>query len=46
MGAGVGIANVRRRLETVYGARATLVAEPQDGRFVATIRVPEVKQAN
>ena len=46
MGAGVGIINVRRRLETVYGQRATLVAEPQDGRFVATIRVPEVKQAN
>ena len=46
MGAGVGIANVRRRLETVYGQRATLVAEPKGDRFVAMIRVPEVKQAN
>ncbi len=46
MGAGVGLANVRRRLETVYGARATLTTEQIDDRFVATIRVPEVKQTN
>ena len=46
MGAGVGIANVRRRLETVYGGRATLTTEQVDNRFVATIRVPEVKQTN
>jgi hypothetical protein len=46
MGAGVGLANVRRRLEAVYGKSATLTAEAQDGRFTATIRVPEMKQAN
>jgi hypothetical protein len=46
MGAGVGLANVRRRLEAVYGPRATFTAERQDGRFVATIRVPEMKQVN
>jgi hypothetical protein len=45
-GAGVGIANVRHRLQAVFGPRASLTAGPADGRFVATIRIPEVKQAN
>jgi sensor histidine kinase YesM len=41
-GPGVGLANVRRRLEAVFGTRATLIAGEADGRFVATIRIPEV----
>jgi hypothetical protein len=43
---GVGLANVRRRLEAVFGKRATLVAGEAGGRFVATIRIPEVQRAN
>ena len=46
MGAGVGIINVRRRLEAVFGQRATLDAGLDDGRFVARIRIPEVQQTN
>ncbi len=45
-GAGVGIINVRRRLEAVFGQRATLDAGLDDGRFVARIRIPEVHQTN
>jgi sensor histidine kinase YesM len=44
--AGVGLANVRRRLEAVFGKRATLVAGEAGGRFVATIRIPEAQRAN
>jgi sensor histidine kinase YesM len=44
-GAGVGLANVRHRLQAVFGSRASLTAGPADGRFVATIRIPEVKSA-
>ena len=44
--AGVGLANVRHRLEAVFGKRATLTAEETGGRFVATIRIPGVKRAN
>jgi sensor histidine kinase YesM len=43
---GVGLQNVRRRLEAVYGKRATLDAEPEDGSFVARIRIPEIQQAS
>jgi Histidine kinase len=45
-GAGVGLENVRRRLQTVFGKRASLTAGPAGGRFVATIRIPEVTLAN
>ena len=45
-GAGVGIANVRRRLEAVYGTRASLIAGEAGGRFVATIRIPDAQRAN
>jgi sensor histidine kinase YesM len=44
--AGVGLANVRHRLAAVFGKRATLTAGEADGRFVATIRIPEVQRAN
>ena len=43
---GVGIANVRRRLEAVFGKRASLNAGEAGGRFVATIRIPDVQRAN
>jgi LytS/YehU family sensor histidine kinase len=43
--AGVGLANVRHRLEAVFGKSATLVAGETGGRFVATIRIPGVKRA-
>jgi sensor histidine kinase YesM len=45
-GAGVGIDNVRRRLEAVFGKRATLTAGNEAGRFVATIRIPDAQSAN
>lgn len=44
-GAGVGIENVRNRLRAVFGKRASLTAGPADGRFVATICIPDVKLA-
>jgi sensor histidine kinase YesM len=43
---GVGLANVRHRLEAVFGKRATLTAGEVGGRFVATIRISEVQRAN
>jgi hypothetical protein len=45
-GAGVGLINVRRRLEAVYGKRATLNAGVAEGRFVANIRIPKARRAN
>ena len=44
-GAGVGIDNVRHRLQAVFGRRASLTAGPADGRFVATISIPNVTLA-
>ena len=41
---GVGLQNVRRRLEAVYGPAATLSAETKDGRYVATICIPKIQQ--
>lgn len=37
---GVGLENVRRRLETTYGSRASLEAQEADERFRVTIRLP------
>jgi sensor histidine kinase YesM len=37
---GVGLANVRSRLDAVYGKGATLEAGVEDGRYVATISIP------
>ena len=45
-GAGVGLANVERRLQAVFGKRASLDAVRENGRFVATICIPEIQQAN
>jgi hypothetical protein len=44
-GAGVGLDNVRHRLQAVFGNRASLTAGPVGGRFVATIAIPDVKLA-
>ena len=44
-GAGVGIDNVRHRLNAVFGKRATLTAGESNGRFVATISIPNVTLA-
>ena len=44
-GAGVGIDNVRHRLNAVFGKRASLTAGPANGRFVATIAIPNVMLA-
>jgi sensor histidine kinase YesM len=41
-GAGVGIENVRHRLQAVFGKRASLTAGPVDDKFVATISIPNV----
>jgi sensor histidine kinase YesM len=37
---GVGLANVRSRLDAVYGKGASLHAGVEDGRYVATISIP------
>ncbi|QPQ55023.1 histidine kinase [Allosphingosinicella flava] len=38
--AGVGLANIRRRLNALFGTRAALDTDQVDGRFVATLRIP------
>jgi lipoprotein signal peptidase len=43
---GVGLINVRRRLEAVYGKRATLAAQAEDDSYVARICIPEIQQAS
>jgi LytS/YehU family sensor histidine kinase len=44
-GAGVGIENVRHRLNAVFGKRASLTAGMEGERFVATILIPNVTHA-
>ena len=44
-GAGVGLDNVRHRLQAVFGNRASLTAGSAGERFVATISIPDVKLA-
>jgi hypothetical protein len=44
-GAGVGLDNVRHRLQAVFGKRASLTAGAVGGRFVATIAIADVKLA-
>lgn len=39
-GAGVGLGNVRRRLETLYGTRGVLETFPGEDGFLALIRMP------
>jgi two-component system sensor histidine kinase AlgZ len=39
-GTGLGLRNVRARLQSVYGDDARLHAEERDGRFVASIELP------
>lgn len=41
-GTGVGIENVRHRLQAVFGKRASLTAGPVDDRYIATISIPNV----
>jgi signal transduction histidine kinase len=43
---GVGLLNVRRRLEAVYGKSATLSADRTGDRFVATISIPRIRRAS
>jgi len=43
---GVGLQNVRQRLQAVYGSSATLKAGPKDGAFIATISIPAPKRAS
>ena len=43
-GTGVGLGNVRRRLEAVFGASAELVIEDEPERFVAAIRIARPEQ--
>jgi sensor histidine kinase YesM len=42
-GTGVGLLNVRQRLEAVYGKSASLVTEPDNKLFRATICIPGAK---
>ena len=44
--AGVGLLNVRRRLEAVYGNSATITAGPAENSFVATICIPKIQRAS
>jgi sensor histidine kinase YesM len=39
-GTGTGLTNVKRRLEIVYGNRASLNSERQDGIYTATLYIP------
>jgi sensor histidine kinase YesM len=39
-GAGLGLENVRRRIESVYGNRASLTAGPHENRFSVEITLP------
>lgn len=39
-GAGIGLANVKARLDSAYGASASLAVEKADGNFIATLRLP------
>jgi LytS/YehU family sensor histidine kinase len=41
-GAGVGLVNIRRRLEAVYGKSATLTATPNAHGYTATIIIPDI----
>lgn len=43
---GVGLVNVRQRLEAVYGKAASLVAERGKSTYVATIRIPEIQRVD
>ena len=40
---GVGLINVKRRLEAVYGTSATLSSETKDNRYIATICIPKIQ---
>ena len=42
---GVGLANVKSRLDAVYGRAASLDARLQDGRYVATVSIPLARQS-
>ena len=39
-GTGLGLRNVRERLESAYGSDAFLTAEERDGRFVVNVEIP------
>jgi sensor histidine kinase YesM len=39
---GVGLKNIERRLEAVYGRRASLTSEQHSDRYVARICIPEI----
>jgi sensor histidine kinase YesM len=39
-GTGVGLANTRRRLDVIYGARARLETIAHDDGFTAIVRIP------
>ena len=40
---GVGLANVRSRLEAVYGKAASLESRLENGRYVATVTIPAAR---
>jgi hypothetical protein len=44
--AGVGLINVRRRVEAVFGKSASVNAQMEGESFVATIRIPNIKRAS
>jgi LytS/YehU family sensor histidine kinase len=39
-GMGVGLTNVRQRLEVLYGARGVLQAAPRERGFLVLLRIP------
>jgi hypothetical protein len=43
---GVGLTNVKRRLEAVYGPSATLTAKTEENRYIATICIPKIQRAS
>jgi hypothetical protein len=45
-GTGTGLRNIERRLNAVYGPKASLSAEQQDDRYIARICIPEIQRAS
>ena len=43
-GTGVGLVNVERRLEAIYGKAASLIAGPTEKGFAAAIRIPIARE--
>ena len=46
IGHGIGVANVRDRLEARFGSEATIVSGPAPGGYSTQLRMPILRQAD